>query len=76
MALLVVSALVIVSPEGLVVFEGPASIVPKASEGMMLPGRGSPELYSPKRCYLVRYIRKGLYKLAYEILDFSRASER
>jgi len=72
----VVGSLVIVSPKGFIVFKGLASIVLKVSEGVVLPGRGSPELYSPKRCYLVRYIRKGLYKLAYEILDFSRASER
>jgi len=72
----VVGSLVIVSPKGFIVFEGLASIVLKASERVMPPGRGSPELYSPKRCYLVRYIREGLDKLASEILDFSRASER
>jgi len=68
--------LVVVSPKGFIIFESLASVIPKVGEGVMPPGRVSPELYSPKRCHLVRYIREGLDKLASEVLDFSRASER
>ena len=76
MALLVVGALVIVSPQGFIVFKGLASIVPEVGEGVMPPGRGSSELNSPKRRYLVCYIREGRDKLAGEVLDFSTAGER
>jgi len=72
----VIGALIIISLKGLIVLKGLACIVPKVSKGVMLPGYGSPELHSPKGCYLVRYIREGLDKLAGEVLDFSRASER
>jgi len=68
--------LIIISPKGLIVLKGLAFIVPKVSEGVMLPGYGSPELHSLKGCYLVRYIHEGLDKLAGEVLDFSRAGER
>ena len=71
-----VGALIIISPKGLIVLKGLACIVPKVGEGVILPGYGSPELHSPKGCYLVRYIRKGLDKLASKVLDFSRAGER
>ena len=68
--------LVIVSPKGFIVLKSLASVIPKVSKGVVPPGRGSPKLYSPKRCYLVRYICEGLDKLAGKVLDFSRAGKR
>ena len=74
--MLVVGMLVVVSPKDFIVLKSLAGVVSEISEGVVPPGRGSPKLYSPKRCYLVRYIRKGLDKLAGKVLDFSRASKR
>ena len=74
--MLVVGALIIISPKGLIILKGLAYIVPKVSKGVMLPGCGSPELHTPKGCYLVRYIREGLDELAGEVLEFSRAGKR